>query len=122
MVEKDPAHIECIKENCRRVAAAGSESKLLILNFDATDFHRYWRQLPDKPDIIFGDPPYDISAEIFHKLLNNQQFTDFNSGAQLVWEIPDTPGAMGEFIGAENLNSLQFRRFGGTIFLTGNVK
>ena len=79
-------------------------------------------QLPEKPDIIFGDPPYKISAEIFCTLLNDPAFTTFNAGAKLVWEIPDTPGAMGDFIGVEHLKNAQFRRFGSTIFLSGEVK
>ena len=122
MVEKDPLHVECIKENCRRITAAGSNSNLLILNFDAVNFSRYMTQLPEKPSVIFGDPPYKISAEIFHSLLNNNTFTDFNANAEIIWEIPDPPGAMGEFIEAKHLKNMQFRRFGSTVFLLGEIE
>ena len=94
---------------------------MLILNFEAEKFNRYLRQLPGKPDVIFADPPYRISAEIFRALLDSQEFISFNSGAKLIWEVPATPGAMGEFIGCENLKNMQFRRFGSTIFLTGEI-
>ena len=122
MVEKDPIHVECIKENCRRVAAAGCESSLLILNFDAVNFSRYMFQLPEKAAVIFGDPPYKISAEIFHSLLNDKSFTDFNADALLIWEIPATPGAMGGFINVNHLKNMRFRRFGSTVFLLGEIE
>jgi len=36
--------------------------------------------------------------------------------------LPDTPGAMGEFINIPAVTGMQFRRFGKTIFLTGTIK
>ena len=122
MVEIDQAHVECIRENCRRITAAGAETNLLILNFDICSCRRYLPQLPGKPDIILADPPYAISAKLFNTLAADQAFTAFNSGAKLIWEIPDTPGAMGEFINAPHLKSSQFRRFGSTVFLHGEIK
>ena len=122
MVEKDPLHVECIRENCRRVAAAGCETDLIILDFDMLNFQRYSRQLPDRPDYIFADPPYAISAELFHKIIENEDFINFNHQAKIIWEIPDNPGAMGQFINIPALTQSQFRRFGKTVFLTGIIK
>lgn len=122
MVEKNPAHIECIKENCRRVNAAGCQGEMLILEFDILNFSRYSYQLPGVPDLIFADPPYAFSAEIFQTLMQNQDFLSFCKGAKLIWEIPDTPGAMGGFINIPALKDPQFRRFGGTIFLSGTIQ
>ena len=118
MVEKDPAHLDCIRENCRRITATGIGTELLIMEFDIFCFQRYLPQLPGKPEIIFADPPYNISADFFQKLLSDDSFIRQLDGAKLIWEIPDTPGAMGRFINCKNLKDLQFRRFGGTIFLT----
>ena len=122
MVEIDPAHVECIRENCRRITAAGAGTNLLILNFDICSCRRYLPQLPGKPDVIFADPPYAVSAELFNTLAGDPDFTTFTSGAKLIWEIPDNPGAMGEFINAPHLKSSQFRRFGSTIFLQGIIR
>lgn len=122
MVEKDPAHIGCIKENCRRINAAGAKGEMLILEFDVLNFERYRSQLPAAPDVIFADPPYAVSAEIFHSLMKNRSFLSFCGGAKLIWEIPDSPGAMGNFINFPQLHTPQFRRFGSTIFLSGTLQ
>jgi 16S rRNA (guanine966-N2)-methyltransferase len=106
MVEKDPAHLNCIRENCRRIAMTGITAKLLIMEFDIFNFNRYLQQLPAKPDIIFADPPYNLSAEFFRKLTGSMSFAENFDGAKLIWEIPDTPGAMGGFINGENLKNI----------------
>ena len=122
MVENDPAHGNCIRENCRRTAAAGCPAKMVILEFDVLSFPRYLGELPGRPDIVFADPPYKISARLFHELLSRRGFTDFVRGARLIWEVPDTPGAMGEFLGGPEAVSVKFRRFGGTVFLMGEIR
>ncbi|MBE6377235.1 MAG: hypothetical protein E7051_00285 [Lentisphaerae bacterium] len=122
MVENNPLHIECIKENCRRVSAAGVKADMVISEFDLRDFSRYKHHIQGKADLIFADPPYAKSAEFFHSLAENQEFTSMQQGATLIWEIPDTPGAAGEFISANFPDKMQFRRFGSTIFLIGVIK
>ena len=122
MVEKSPEHSECIRENCRRVTAAGCNAELIEVNADICDFARYAYQLPGPVDLIFADPPYAISGELFRKMASNRKFLDTCRGAKILWEIPDFPGAMGEFIPADHLDKVQFRRFGGTIFLSGTIK
>ena len=122
MVEKDPAHISCIRENCRRISAAGCDTKMIILEFDVLNFKRFAGNLPQKPEVIFADPPYAVSGDIFHTLGNDREFTAFCKGAELIWEIPDTPGAMGNFINSPALENPGFRRFGSTVFLRGIIK
>jgi hypothetical protein len=39
----------------------------------------------------------------------------------LVWEIPDTPGALGEFMDVPGLSHSEVRKFGGTLFLMGTI-
>ena len=122
MVENNPLHLECIRENCRRAAAAGVETSMIISEFDLLNFSRYKHHIPDKADLIFADPPYNKSADFFHALAKNEEFTATLQGATLIWEIPNTPGAAGEFISADFLDKMQFRRFGSTIFLIGVIK
>lgn len=122
MVEKNPAHIDCIRENCRRVAAAGCTAQLLVMEFDMLHFHRYSSRLPGQPQFIFADPPYANSAELFHRLISDETFINFCHNSRIIWELPDTPGAMGEFINIPAVTGMQFRRFGKTIFLTGTIK
>ena len=122
MVENNPRHLECIRENCRRVTATGVTTKMIISEFDILNFSRYSHHIPGKADLIFADPPYAKSAEFFHKLAADREFTAVMQGTMLIWEIPDTPGAAGDFMPADFLDKMQFRRFGGTIFLTGVIK
>lgn len=122
MVENDPRHLACIRENCRRVAAAGTESRMTVLDFDALVPARYLDRLPAPPDLVFADPPYARSGACFRTLTSDAGFRAKLSGARIVWEIPDTPGAMGDFMGNEALNGTEFRRFGGTMFLLGRIK
>ena len=73
-------------------------------------------------DLIFADPPYANSAELFHRLISDETFINFCHNSRIIWELPDTPGAMGEFINIPAVTGMQFRRFGKTIFLTGTIK
>lgn len=122
MMEISPAHIQAINENCRRVAAAGVSSPMMLFNCDSTVPEAALPRLKQRPDLIFADPPYAQSAEFFVKLLDNEYFCRTLSGAKLVWEIPDTPGSAGKFITAKNLSDMKLRRFGSTTFLTGVIK
>jgi len=122
MVENDPAHVACIRENCRRVTAAGADAEKLILEFDALFPQRYLPKLPALPDLIFADPPYADSSKFFHRLLSDETFVTELSGSRLIWEVPDTPGALGEFMEHPALSDVTIRRFGGTFFLLGTIK
>ncbi|MBR2344320.1 MAG: RsmD family RNA methyltransferase [Lentisphaeria bacterium] len=122
MVECDSQHIECIKENCRRVSASGAKGKMTVFEFDATQPERYLTRLSGKPNIVFADPPYAKSGEYFKKFMSDEHFCAFLRGARLIWEIPDTPGAMADFINIPQLDDVKFRRFGGTVFLSGKIK
>lgn len=122
MVEKDRRHIECIRENCRRVRNTGYSGELLIFEYDVMNVSSYTGRLPEKPDVIFADPPYAGSAGFFADLMQDHHFTEFFSGSFLVWEIPDTPGALGGFMDFPEMADAEFRRFGSTIFLLGHIK
>ena len=54
-------------------------------------------------------------------LLAMPRFQEDFAGAQLFWEIPDTPGAAGDFINCPSLKNWQLREFAGTRFLVGIV-
>ena len=64
-------------------------------------------------DVIFADPPYPVSAELFKTLIGKHGAQLQSTGALLIWEIPDTPGAKGAFMRPE----AKFRKFGATEFL-----
>lgn len=121
MVEKNPAHLTVIRENCRRVSAAGCRCTLIPVEADILDCPRYLPQLPGTPDVIFADPPYAVSAELAAGVLGKEAFTAALRGAKLIWEVPDTPGAAGDFLRLPGVVQGKFRKFGGTLFLLGVI-
>jgi hypothetical protein len=62
-----------------------------------------------------------LSGELFKKLLALPRFREDFAEAQLFWEIPDTPGAAGDFINCTALKQWQLKDFAGTRFLVGTV-
>ena len=115
-------HIQCIRENCRRVSAAGVDCEMTTLEFDALQPERYLNKLTAIPDIIFADPPYAESGKYFRQLMDDHHFCETLSSCRIIWEIPDTPGAMADFLECNSLTGNSFRRFGSTFFLSGNIK
>ena len=119
MVELSTAHIAVIKENCRKVQRTGVEAQLQILQGDALALSLYSHVAAD---LIFADPPYAESGRFFRELSTNPAFQEAFEGAILVWEIPDTPGARGDFINAEGFEDGTLRNLGGVWFFIGTVK
>lgn len=123
MVELETMHINCIERNLYAVRAAGVSAPAWIIQSDATCPEKYLARLKQLPDIIFADPPYPISAECFNKILNNNYFCRTLAGKTLIWELPDHPGAAGEFLaGAKLLDEFKLRRYANTMFATGKIK
>ena len=121
MVEKEFAHIRYIEENIRRVQKTGVETCFQVVNSDIAAPGSYASFL-SRCDVIFADPPYAVSAELFQTLLHNELFLRHAEKALLIWEIPDTPGAAGAFLENSGLpDDMQLRQFGGTMFFLGTV-
>lgn len=118
MVELSTSHIAVIRENCRKVQRTGVESTLEIIQGDARNVSLY-RSVP--ADLIFADPPYAESGRFFKELTANPEFLEAFDGALLVWEIPDTPGARGEFIDS-GFEDGTLRQLGGVWFFIGTVQ
>lgn len=123
MVELETMHINCIERNLNAIRAAGVSAPAWIIQSDAACPEKYLARLKQLPDIIFADPPYPISAECFNKILNNNYFCRTLAGKTLIWELPDHPGAAGEFLaGAKLLDGFKLRRYANTMFATGKIK
>jgi 16S rRNA (guanine(966)-N(2))-methyltransferase RsmD len=123
MVELETMHINCIERNLNAVRAAGVSAPAWMIQSDAACPEKYLARLKQLPDIIFADPPYPISAECFNKILNNNYFCRTLAGKTLIWELPDHPGAAGEFLaGAKLLDEFKLRRYANTMFATGKIK
>ena len=120
LVEADPRHIRIIEENVAKVEKAGVRCEFRIVNSRIEAVASY-AGLCGQPDVIFADPPYAGSADLFSQLIADERFLSVAAGALLVWEIPDTPGSVGAFLGAPHLADSRIRKFGGTDFLLGEV-
>ena len=120
MVEKSASHTQIIRANAERVRKTGVNARMEIVNADILNVRSYLSLL-DECSLILADPPYAVSAELFSKLLSDELFLDHAKECFLVWEIPDTPGALGEFLEVPCAQNWQVRKFGGTLFLMGTI-
>ncbi|MBQ9775097.1 MAG: RsmD family RNA methyltransferase [Lentisphaeria bacterium] len=120
MIELDPRHIPVIEQNIQIVQKTGAAAAITLINADVLDLSRYSKRI-SHADYIFADPPYARSGELFQNLLTKPRFREDFAGAQLFWEIPDTPGAAGAFINSPALKNWQLREFAGTRFLIGTI-
>lgn len=120
LVESDPRHIRAIEENIARVERAGVRCVFEIRKA-AAENPSVWLGRAPAPDVVFADPPYAISVDLFEKLLGSNLFRERAAGALIIWEIPDEPGSTGEFLRCPPLDNQRIRRFGGTDFLLGEV-
>ena len=121
MIEHSPVHCRIIKENIQKVLRAGVKCSFEVVNCSILDTSRYLDAVYSS-NIIFADPPYAISAELFSELFRNEDFLCAASGCLVIWELPDTPGTIGNFIDNPAFSDFELRRFATTTFLKGVVK
>ena len=119
LVELERSRLPVIEANVAKVLKTGVPGKIELKCADATRPETYLAG--DAFDLVFADPPYAASFEAFRKLAagrGDKLFPAF-PGARIVWELPDSPGSIGDFIEhAENAGAeWKLRRFGGTDFL-----
>ncbi|MBR7127318.1 MAG: RsmD family RNA methyltransferase [Lentisphaeria bacterium] len=116
-VEKDARHVQIIERNIRKLQKTGVETEFQVIHSDILNMKKITAEI-DEVDLIFGDPPYDISAELFSQIVADENFRNMAQNSLIVWEIPDNAGAVGEFIRCKSLFSVfNFRKFGSTVFL-----
>ncbi len=113
-VEQDALHCRVLERNLEAVSASGVRCAMKIIR---TSMQNAPVWCMGTFDLIFADPPYAVSAELFDALCNDHAGLLRATGALLVWEIPDTPGAKGAFMRPE----VRFRKFGATEFLFWNL-
>ncbi len=114
-VEINPLQVGLIRANWEKVRRTGCTAEFQVIAGDVLSVSAYDRAAAGV-DLVLADPPYEKSAEIFAALRGNPDFAKLISGARLVWEVPDTPGAVGEMMAAAGEREYDFRRFGVTTF------
>ena len=111
-VEREKKHCEYIERNVIKVSKAVGGFSAKVVNSAVSTAPWFG----DTPNLILADPPYPESLEEFKLLIANEPFRAFAKGAKMVWEMPDTPGIVGEFLLASP-RKRTVRRFGGVDFL-----
>jgi len=120
LVESDPRHARVIEGNILKLERVGVRCDFHVRRSTLENTAAWLKDAP-VPELVFADPPYAVSAELFAKLLGDELFRKHAAGALVVWEIPDAPGSIGEFLRCPPLDNQQIRRLGGTDFLWGEV-
>lgn len=119
MVERERRHCAAIERNVAALRKSGVETECRVVCGDVAAAAFQFQS--SGADLIFSDPPYDRSIELFETLLGNRRFVQWAAGTKLVWEIPDVPGAVGPFLGRPAVTAT-VRKFGGTDFLVGRFQ
>jgi 16S rRNA (guanine966-N2)-methyltransferase len=96
-VEVNRRHCRFLEDNIAKVRKAGAEFESHVICGSILDCHSYSRYL-SAPDLIFADPPYAESAELWRSLCASTEFQEWAQHAKIVWELPDTPGSAGLFL------------------------
>ena len=87
VVEIDKESIEYLKENFTEL-----EGKILEQNFLTLNFSKYW----DSPFCVIGNYPYNISSQIFFKVLDNKEIIPCCTGMiqkEVAERIAANPGS-----------------------------
>jgi len=118
LVERDPRHSRAIRSNIEAVRRCGVGAKITVIDADVLTPAR-WIPAAAGSVLIFADPPYDDSAADFAALFPSPEFRGAFPGAELIWELPDRPGAAGPFAAlvGESGAEWEFRKAGGATFL-----
>ena len=119
LVELERSRLPVIEANVAKVLKTGCPARVTLKCADATRPENYLAG--ETFDLVFADPPYENSLAAFKTLATGKDENLFPAfpGARAVWELPDAPGSIGDFIEhAENAGAAwKLRRFGGTDFL-----
>ncbi len=86
--EKSKSSSKIIQQNCNLVARTGVDAEFELIPCELPALPGKVRLL-EKPDVIFADPPYEISMEILQGLTASPVFTDWAADSVLYWELPD---------------------------------
>ena len=118
-VELERSRLPVIEANIAKVRKTGIPGEIALKCADATHPERYLDG--ETFDLVFSDPPYERSLAAFRVLAagKDENFFPAFPGARVVWELPDAPGSIGDFIEHAEAGGAawKLRRFGGTDFL-----
>ncbi len=88
-IEKNIKHCSIIEKNIKLIQNPNIHCNANVISADVLKVEN-WVYLTNQlnPNIIFADPPYNISANYFNLLKKNNKFFDFAKNSMLLWELP----------------------------------
>jgi len=116
LVEQNRRHCEVIKRNLESVKKRCPASAIELRCAAVGHPESYCAALP-RPDLLFADPPYAESAAEYAKLMQNERFIRWASGALLLWEMPSEIHDYQGFLDVKAPGKTGFRRHEGMTFL-----
>ncbi len=88
-VEKEPQHCNIIKKNIKLLQQNNTDCNTSVICADVLQVKSWIHFMNnDSINLIFADPPYNISANCFNLLKNSNMFFDFAKNALIYWELP----------------------------------
>ncbi len=80
--------LRTIEKNCRKAKEHGLDAELTVIPGRIPESAAKLAR-ESKPDILFADPPYAVSAELLDQLTQNDAFTVWAENGELYWELPE---------------------------------
>jgi 16S rRNA (guanine966-N2)-methyltransferase len=84
--EVSPLHCKCIKSNCEKIQNAGVETETHIARSDALNFYKLFPGLSQNIDVVFADPPYNMTADVMDVLFSDAEFAKWAKGSLFILE------------------------------------
>lgn len=86
--ERELSVLKIIEKNCARVSRTGTTTEFSLIRGAVPPFRTDLARLTP-PDIIFADPPYARSMELFKDVTADPRFRVWAENAVMFWELPD---------------------------------
>ena len=88
-VEKSPAVMAIIRKNIAKVEKLCPDTMFQVISGTVPACFRKMTAFHPKPDLIFADPPYAMSADLLDAILHDPDFCQWADQADMIWEMPD---------------------------------
>ncbi|MCF7791364.1 MAG: RsmD family RNA methyltransferase [Victivallales bacterium] len=107
--EKSSINCSCIRENILKLTNAGVKCTAKVIEGDSKKFHLNFPELHNKIDIIFADPPYELTTNIIDTLFLSEKFVSWAGSTLLILETSDKypPGLNPNFLKMWRINSIK---------------
>ena len=79
-------HCKCIETNIKKIRSCGVETEFKVFRSDSINSYKTLPELTENIDLIFADPPYNMTAEVMNVLFTDTDFAQWAKGALFILE------------------------------------